>query len=340
MSIVRKKQEETVSMPTLQIPNDASIHTLRNFLSKNDPFSDSLNPATLRLNKNWAYMDPMALSMTAAWGGWCRRKGLEINVENMDGRHVNYAARMKLFQHLQVPCDASLAEHEESGRFMPLSQVKTKDELEAVLASVSALLHLDTEPDGLAAVRYCVSELVRNVFEHSGSPDKAYVCAQRYVDTEPRRVSIAVADCGWGIAEHLGHIYPEARTSNARALDLAMRPGITGAQSGMYGSPDNAGAGLFITRAIAKVTGGYFVLISGDAAYRLRRRRSDKDLLLYANAFEEPRHDFWTLDAGWQGTVAAVEIATEKIGDFPAFFQWVRQQLPASKTAAGKIRFT
>ncbi|MGO9572979.1 MAG: hypothetical protein ACLPTQ_01465 [Terriglobales bacterium] len=94
-------------MPTLQIPNDASIHTIRNFLSKNSPFSPSESPAKLVFHPKWAYMDPLALVMTAAWGGWCRRKGWPIQVENC-GQQVNYAARMKLFEHLGVDLTADL----------------------------------------------------------------------------------------------------------------------------------------------------------------------------------------------------------------------------------------
>ena len=45
---------------------------------------------------------------------------------------------------------------------------------------------MDAEPDGLAAVQYCVSELIRNVLEHSGSPDGAFVCAHRY--TKKKRI--------------------------------------------------------------------------------------------------------------------------------------------------------
>ncbi len=250
-------------MPTLNIPNNASIHTLKHFLTHSSPFCDSSAPATLNLHPSWAHMDPMALAMCAAWGGWCQRNGLTVEVQNMTGSHANYFARMKLFKHLNVSYSTVLEEHEEAGRFLPLWQVKTQADLDAVIANISALLHLDTEPDGLAAVQYCVSELIRNVLEHADSKEGAYVCAQRYLKKEPKRVSIAVADCGSGIAEHLSAAYPEASQSDEVALSLAMRPGITGAmKTGMYGTADNAGAGLFITRAIAKATGGYFVLIS------------------------------------------------------------------------------
>jgi len=285
-------------------------------------------------------MDPMALSMTAAWGGWCQRNGLQVAVENDIGKSANYAARMRLFQHLNISYNPDLEEHEEAGRFMPLTQVRTHSELASVIANVSALLHLDKEPAGLAAVQYCVSELIRNVLEHSSSVDGAFVCAQRYLNKNPRRVSIAVADCGSGISEHLKSAYPQVGNDSVTALRFAMMPGITGAQRGMYGTPDNAGAGLFITRTIAKTTGGYFVLLSGNAAYRLRRSAKGSQAELYLDAFDDRRHDLVKLENPWRGTVATVEIVTEQIPDFHALFQWIRKQVPAKKTTAGKIKFT
>jgi anti-sigma regulatory factor (Ser/Thr protein kinase) len=206
---------------------------------------------------------------------------------------------------------------------------------------MSALLHLENEPDGLAAVQYCVSELIRNVLEHSGSTDGAFVCAQRYVEADPARVSIAVVDCGGGIADHLGYTYPEALENGREALKLAMTPGVTGATAGLYGgSTDNAGAGLFITRAIARATGGYFVLASGDALFRIKRERDRAHRLVFHDAYLDPRHDECVLPSPWRGTLASVEIVTDEIQDFHAFFEWVRKQIPAKKTAAGKIKFT
>lgn len=334
-------------MPKLKISN-ASIHTLRNFIFENSPFSDTESPASLVLHPKWAHMDPMTLAITAAWGGWCRKRSCTVEAQNAAGNHCNYFARMGLFQHLGVQYEADLQAHEETGRFLSLRQVRSTDELGAVIADVSALLHLDTELDALTAVRYCLSELIRNVLEHSGSLKNeqagefggAYVCAQRYVNKNPKRVSIAVVDCGWGIPEHLGFQYPKAKSDHREALRLAMELGITGAyKGGMYAAPENAGAGLFFTRAIAKVTGGYFVLVSGDAAYRLRRSKGAERQRIYGNAFDE-RHDLWTLPSPWIGTVAAVEIATDEIPSFSKFFDWVRKQLPTQKTARGRIKFT
>ncbi|HKG22218.1 MAG TPA: hypothetical protein VKC34_09985 [Blastocatellia bacterium] len=109
----------------------------------------------------------------------------------------------------------------------------------------------------------------------------------------------------------------------------------------MYGTPENAGAGLFITRSIAKGTGGYFLLLSGETAYRLMRTNSpDEQINLYFEAFDEPRYNLWELSSKWLGTTVAVEIRTDRIEDFQGFFQWIRKQMPARKTISKKIRFT
>jgi len=327
-------------MPRLVVPNNASIHTARAFLTANAPYDNNGSLGVLELHPRWAHVDPFALSLIAAWGGWCKRNRMEVKVDNL-GKHADYAARMRLFQHLPIDYSPAVVEHEEAGRFLPLTQIQTYPQLTSVIASISALLHLDTEPDALAAVQYCVSELIRNVLEHSSSPEGAFVCAHRYVGKGPKRVTIAVADCGRGIAAHLGHNFPEALESDKIALGLAMRPGITGAVKGMYGTPENAGAGLFITRSIAKGTGGYFLLLSGRGAYRLRRTTgADEQIKLYFEAFDEPRYDLWELPSEWLGTTVAVEIRTDRIEDFQGFFQWIRKQMPARKTISKKIRFT
>jgi anti-sigma regulatory factor (Ser/Thr protein kinase) len=278
--------------------------------------------------------------MAAAWGRWAKRQGLSLRATNL-GRKTAYAGRMRLFEHLGIEFDPGLEEREAAGRFVPLAQVTTSKDVSRVIGDISALLHLHEDPETLSAVQYCVSELLRNVLEHSGSPDGAFVCAHRYTTSEPHRVTIAVADCGQGISSHLGRAYPAAAENDEIALGLAMRPGITGAIAGQYGTPDNAGAGLFITRSIAKGSGGYFFLMSGNSAYRLRRGRSDSEMIeLYIDAFDEPRHDRYKFESPWIGTVVSVEIRTEKIGDYDGFFQWIFHRIPRRETKRERIRFT
>lgn len=327
-------------MPRFKIPNSASIHTARSFLSNINPFDNGSRYATLELHPRWAHVEPLALSMISAWGAWCRRNGNQVKVENVS-RHTKYLARMKLFQHLGVRYDSGIIEHEEAGRFLPVTQVKNRSEVSAVIGDVSAMLHLHEDPESLAAVQYCVSELIRNVLEHSGSEDGAFVCAQRYTKKPPHRVTLAVADCGQGIAAHLGRVIQEAKNNNMVAIQLAMRPGITGAVPGLYGTPDNAGAGLFITRSIAKGTGGYFLIVSGNAAYRLRRTNKDNEQLkLFFDPFDDILSDCWDIPFNWKGTAVTIEIRTDRIDNYKGFFQWIFSQIPKRKSITNRIIFT
>ena len=331
----------SLGVPRFVVPANANLHCAKSFIEAEDrAFENKSRAAVLEFHPRWVHVEPMALSMMASWGVWCQRNGYSVRAENL-GKQAAYAARMKVFQHLGVEFNPGVTEHEEAGRFLPVTQVRTQQEATAVIASISAILHLESDPDSLAAVQYCISELLRNVLEHSNSPDGAFVSAHRFTERGPHRVAIAVADCGQGIAVHLGKARPEVLNDHELALGLAMQPGITGAQRDMYGTPENAGAGLFVTRCIAKGTGGYFLLLSGEAAYRLRRARSSDDMVtLFADPYDDDRGDRWTFNHPWVGTVAAVEIRTETIADYDNFFQWIFQRIPSRKSIARRIKFT
>jgi hypothetical protein len=326
-------------MPRLRVPNTAAIHTARSFLEAGCPFDDEGGDAVLELHPEWAYLEPVALAMVAAWGAHWRRMGRAVRVENL-GVHASQLAALGLFQHLGVDL-GSASESDAPPGALPLTQVKTKVDVAGVLERIPERLDLAEDPESLAAVRYCTSELIRNVLEHSGSPEGAFVCARRYTRRAPHRVTLAVADCGRGIGEHLGRVHPEAAGDALVALALAMRPGVTGAVAGMYGAPDNAGAGLFITRSIAKGTGGYFLLVSGAAAYRLRRALTDAEqMTLLLDAFDEERFDRWRLACEWPGTAVSMEIRTDRIGDYDGFFEWIFRRVPTREGFERRIRFT
>lgn len=327
-------------MAEFKVSTNGTLQAAKSFLSASNYFDLSQQTARLIFAPKWMHMEPFALAMIAAWAGWCEQKALPMQVEGLT-RSAAYAWRMKLFQYLpSIEYNPPRIEHAEAGRFLPIKNVRNAEDARAVIADISALLHLTDNPEGLAAVQYCISELIRNVLEHSGSPQGAYVCAHNFANANPPRVSIGIADCGGGIASHLGRAYPEALKSDIRAVQLALQPGITGAIAGAYGTPDNAGAGLFITRSIAKGTGGYFLIYSGTACYRLRRATVQAQAELFPDAFEERRHDLWPLDNRWQGTVVAVEIRTDRIPDFDQYFGWIREHISAPDRSRKRIRFT
>jgi hypothetical protein len=90
-------------MPEFLVPTNASLHAARSFIAANDFFARA-DDAVLQFHPKWAHVEPLALTMIAAWGAWCRREGYDLKVENL-GKHAAYAARMKLFQQLGINFD-------------------------------------------------------------------------------------------------------------------------------------------------------------------------------------------------------------------------------------------
>ena len=120
-------------MPRLKLPNSVSIQNVGHFLRSNEPFDGDSDIAVLEFHPAWVHLEPIALAMTAAWGAWCRRQGKTVVVENLS-RRADYAARMRLFHHLGVDYDPGIVEHEEAGRFLPISQIVQRDQVASVIA--------------------------------------------------------------------------------------------------------------------------------------------------------------------------------------------------------------
>lgn len=333
-------------MPRFNFSNSSSLHGLAAFLNASDYFGRAEEAPILRFYPGWTFAEPVALVAAAAWGAWCRRKpGAQIQIENrfrpsgIESAASNFAARMKLYDSIGLNDPPIVHEHEESGKFMPLAQIRSRQDVRPVLANISAILHLQDDLEALEAVQHAISEMLNNVLEHSGSPDGAFVSAMRFRNGKYKRVSVAVADCGIGIREHLRRARPEFGASDEDAVMAALQWGVTGAMPGPYGPPDNMGAGLFITRAMAKGTGGHFALISGSYGYKLLRESSQlKQTELFDDAGAE-RHKRIQLGHPWQGTIVAVEIATNHIADWAGFLEWARDR-PHAQSVRSRIKFT
>jgi anti-sigma regulatory factor (Ser/Thr protein kinase) len=179
------------------------------------------------------------------------------------------------------------------------------------------LLHADSAESD--PIKYVMSELVRNVLEHSTSPNGAFVCAQHF--PQSKRVAIGVADSGQGI---LAHIRQHHKVNDDKSAILhALRPGITGTTSRIGGTETNAGAGLFFTRNIAKASNNMFVIYSGRALYKLRHPKESR-LSLYADATRDPCSIHDDLP-NWPGTAIGIDIATTRTRSFSALLQLIRQ---------------
>jgi anti-sigma regulatory factor (Ser/Thr protein kinase) len=179
------------------------------------------------------------------------------------------------------------------------------------------LLHL--EEKNAQPIKYIVSELVRNVLEHSHSRNGAIVSAQYY--QKSNTIRIGIVDSGIGISETIrkSHRAP----TDLDAIQLALTPGITGTTSREGGTDYNAGAGLFFTKSIAKINRDFFILYSGNTLYKLLRERSGEEVILYSNPLGDKHTKDVTLPH-WSGTVVGIDIELTETEEFTTLLDVIR----------------
>lgn len=299
----------------VHLPNSA-------YLGKFDAFlkgCDFSNPEELCVTSHpeWISIHPAVIAMLASVSATLKPDA--IRVEPFTASSARYLERMGLFHFLGIRAKTPVVEHEPAGRFIPLQRIADSNDLTRFITEVAPLLHLDArhaEP-----IKYVVSEIVRNVLEHSRSPHGAIICAQYYKASN--RISIGIADTGVGILSTINRSH-SART-DLDAIQLALMPGITGTTRREGGTEQNAGAGLFFTKSIATVNGNHFVLYSGSAMYKLLKpSKREPGISLHADPFED-RHSTKTGLPHWNGTVVGFDISLDATREFSELIELIRQ---------------
>lgn len=299
----------------IHLPNSA-------FLGNIDPFLRSYNPENknelkITFNPNWISIHPVVLCMVTALGLYIEKKGGKILCYKPEATSKHYLERMGLFEILQLDSQIPVQPHESAGRFIPITQIRDSQELHKFITEMIPLLH--SEPEQVEPIKYVISELVRNVFEHSESRDGAIVCAQYY--QKSNIIRIGVVDCGIGIKKSINVSY--SAEDDITAIRLALTPGITGKTQRVGGTETNAGAGLFFIKSIAKVNRDFFMIYSGNGMYKLLKTPT-KSIKLSMNPFDDKNsrnNDF----PYWQGTVVGIDISLNKNQRFDQLLELIRQ---------------
>jgi len=291
----------------VHLSNQGNLRNFQSFIEKLD-FSvpEKLEIST---HNKWVTVHPANLVMVAALVLQVGKENAEI-VGSVPSSGA-YLDRMGLYNIINTPSPFTYHKKEEAGRFVPITQLKTADDQSRFIADMVPLLHLSEE--NTTIVKYIIGELVRNVLEHARAPHGAIVAAQYYRKTN--RVSIGICDTGIGIWKSMRE-YWHPRT-NMEALHLALTPGITGTTQKEGGTSENAGAGLFFIKSIAKITRNYFTIYSGKAEYTLLKHRSDIKGMprLFADpALDQHRETGEVSD--FHGTLVAVDISLHETTEF------------------------
>ncbi len=297
----------------IHIPNSAFLGNIDPFLRSFDP----TNPDTLQitLNPNWTSVHPLVLCMIAALG--LNVKPENIQMDKLKAKSSPYLIRMGLLKMLNIECETAIQERAPEGRFIPLKQVRTSDELAEFITEMIPLLHSD--PEQSKTIGYIISELGRNVLEHSMAKNGAILCAQFYAKSNTIRLGIT--DTGIGIKKTINQSH-EAST-DLEAIRLALWPGITGTTNAPGGTAQNAGAGLFFIKSIATLNKDFFVIYSGNGFYKLLVKKGE-NIKLNADPFDD-RHSKSDELPYWQGTLVGVDITLDQTREYSELLDAIRE---------------
>lgn len=318
----------------LFLPNSANLQNITALLrgldlSQPDRLEFSMHP-------RWVAVHPVVLSMTACLAMNCHANGGTVVGTATPVPTLAYLMRMGLFNFLKLDPGKVITEHEESGRFIPITQIRNTADLKQAIISLVPLLH--APPAVADPIKYVFSEMVRNVLEHSQSQVGAFVCAQYY--RESKRIAIGIADAGVGIYNSMRRHHRV--NDSAEAIRLALQPGITGTTSRIGGNEFNAGAGLFFTKSIAILSRNRFFIYTGDSMFRLMKTRQRYDPQLFADPAFDP-HSLLKNTPFWNGTVVGIDLSIEQGVDFAELLNLIRQayaiDVKKKKDYARKIRF-
>ncbi len=315
----------------IHLPNSAWIGNIDPFLRSFDTSDKSRLDITS--HHDWVSVHPCVLCMLVSLGMYVRNSGGALNFQKMTATSKHYLQRIGVFKLLQLDSEMVVTEHEPSGRFIELTQIKDNESLNKFITDMIPLLH--SEPEQVEPIKYVISELVRNVFEHSQSKEGALVCAQFY--PRSKIIRIGVVDIGIGIKESINYSYPEAR-DDLSAIKLALTPGVTGTTRRIGGTESNAGAGLFFIKSIAKVNRDFFMIYSGTAMYKLLKSSSAREVKLNADPFEDrcAKHNDFPY---WQGTIVGIDLSVKKNKNFEDFLALIREAYRKDIRELNKIKF-
>ncbi|MFV8249895.1 hypothetical protein [Bdellovibrio bacteriovorus] len=137
------------------------------------------------------------------------------------------------------------------------------DLVEADAARIAEVLAQSSTSKIFYFLKFTVQEMLRNVIEHSDSPDFLY--AGQYWPRKDQ-VEIGIVDSGIGLKTSLEKNPNFTNLSETDALHLALTPGVTSTvygKGGPRGQWFNTGFGLYMTSRLCG-EGGSFLIKSGN----------------------------------------------------------------------------
>lgn len=269
---------------------------------------DPESPVVIKVEPG-LHIGPWAATLFAAYCIWLQ----EVRDKDVYFEYEKDSPTGQFIENIGLPpLIGYQCETPERRNFVPLTRVSVSKDIKPFIDKVSNLLDLD-DSELSAALKYSLTEILRNVVQHSNSRIGGLASAVFY----PTKgiVEITIADIGRGLRSTLHGAYPEIN-QDQKALRFALLPHVSGTfRSGEYGNmKDNAGLGLFFVKEISSRAHGGFFLGSGGALVDVWGKEDGSMGKKYVVAEK----------GGWRGTFAVLQLRKDAIGEFDSLLQTCR----------------
>jgi hypothetical protein len=227
---------------------------------------------------------------------------------NIETHH--YITRMGFYRHLNIDVAYPHNEHDPTGRFFEVEEVKSEAEVLGTSVKWGDIVQAafwDMSSGSRQSLIVAVSEVLENVFLHANSPVNAIVCAQTYPNV--REIELAIVDCGCGFLESITNSpihRPHCNTSN-RAIRLATQLMVSGT-----GDPSR-GYGLYLATELVRRNQGCMFIGSYDGIFKVN----------YGS--EIPEHLCYTGGKMWPGSIVSLLLRI----DGPLDIKGIYDDMPA-----------
>jgi hypothetical protein len=107
----------------IRLPNSANLQNITGLLDN----LDLTDPDRLdfSMHPNWVAVHPVVLSMTACLAQTVQDRGGLVFGSASRVATLPYLVRMELFNYLRIDPGINIVEHEEAGRFIPITQIRS-----------------------------------------------------------------------------------------------------------------------------------------------------------------------------------------------------------------------
>lgn len=211
----------------------------------------------------------------------------EIRLHAIGYQHLSYPAHMGFFDCFGGAYGKTVGEAPGDRNYLPISSINVSQFIkdngtgniqEAIDSETKRLARvLVRANDGFAfdAVQYSLREIIRNVFEHSGSRICMY-CAQYWPAT--KKVQLCIVDEGSGIHSSLTFNPKFKDFTERQAVQFSLFPGVSGNFREMRtGEVDsrwrNSGYGLYMTSRLCRNNGGFRIFSSGQVVQLIKGQK-------------------------------------------------------------------